>query len=62
MPRQKSCGHEYSVTPDWLYRGDRSMVPHHLALEIAHTEAAERKCQPPSSLYISFLLTGSRFL
>jgi hypothetical protein len=31
------------------------------ALEVAHNEAAERKCQPPSSLYITFLLTGSRF-
>jgi hypothetical protein len=26
---------EYSITLDWPYRGDRSMVPHQLALEIA---------------------------
>jgi hypothetical protein len=57
----KNLRDEYSVTVDWAYRGDRSMVPHHLALEIAHGK-------PPSGrsveiiLYISFLLTGSRFL
>jgi DNA-binding XRE family transcriptional regulator len=33
---------EYGLTLDWLFRGDRSMLPHHLALEIARIEAAER--------------------
>ena len=32
---------EYGLTLDWLFRGDRSMLPHHLALEIARIEAAE---------------------
>lgn len=40
---QKICS-EYSVTLDWLFRGDRSMLPHHLAIEIARIEAAERGC------------------
>jgi len=33
----------HSVTLDWPYRGDRSMGPHHLALEIAQSATAERK-------------------
>jgi transcriptional regulator with XRE-family HTH domain len=32
---------EYGVTLDWLYRGDRSRLPHHLAIEIARIEAAD---------------------
>ena len=32
---------EYGVTLDWLYRGDRSGLPHHLALDIAQIEACE---------------------
>ncbi len=32
---------EYGVTLDWLYRGDRSRLPHHLAIDIAQIEAAE---------------------
>ena len=32
---------EYGVTLDWLYRGDRSRLPHQLALDIARIEAAE---------------------
>ena len=32
---------EYGVTLDWLYRGDRSMLPYQLAIEIARIEAAE---------------------
>ena len=43
MPRRKNRRDEYSVTLDWPYRGDRSMGPHHRALEIAQSEAAERK-------------------
>ena len=43
MARQKICETKYSVTLDWPYRGDRSMGPHHRALEIAQSEAAERK-------------------
>ena len=39
----KNLRDEYSVTRDWPYRGDRSMGPHHCALEIAQSEAAERK-------------------
>jgi hypothetical protein len=31
------------VTLDWLYRADRSMVPHHRAIEIAPTEAAAQE-------------------
>ena len=31
----KNLRDQYSVTFDWPYRGDRSMVPHQLALEIA---------------------------
>ena len=34
---------EYGVSLDWLYRGDRSKLPHHLALDIARIEAAEPK-------------------
>jgi hypothetical protein len=56
----KKSARRVSATLDWRYRGDRSMVLHHLALEIA--QATERKCQPPSSLYLSFLSTDSRFL
>jgi hypothetical protein len=40
---QKNCV-EYGVTLSWLYRGDRSMLPHHLAIEIAQIEAGEREC------------------
>jgi transcriptional regulator with XRE-family HTH domain len=40
---QKICN-EYGITLDWLFRGDRSMLPHRLAIEIARIEAAERKC------------------
>jgi len=43
MPRRKNRRDEYSVTLDWPYRGDRSIGPHHRALEIAQSEAAERK-------------------
>ena len=32
---------EYGVTLDWLYRGDRSRLPYHLAIDIARIEAAE---------------------
>ena len=32
---------EYGVTLDWLYRDDRSRLPHHFAIEIARIEAAE---------------------
>ena len=32
---------EYGLTLDWLFRGDRSMLPHHLAIEIARIEADE---------------------
>jgi transcriptional regulator with XRE-family HTH domain len=32
---------EYGVTLDWLYRGDRSMLPHRLAIDIAQIKAAE---------------------
>ena len=32
---------EYGVTLDWLYRGDRSRLPHHLAIDIARIEAAD---------------------
>jgi hypothetical protein len=60
MRRQKICD-EYGVTLDWLYLRDRSMLRYRIAIEIVRIEA-ERKCQPPSSLYISFLLTGFRFL
>ena len=58
---QRICD-ECGVTLDRLFRGDRSMVALHAAIEIAHGAAAARKFQPPSSFYISFLLTGSRFL
>ena len=30
---------QYGVTLDWLYRGDRSTLPHRLAIEIARREA-----------------------
>ena len=39
---QKICG-EHGVTLDWFYRADRSMLPHHLAIEIARIEAAEQE-------------------
>ena len=39
--RRKKIYNEYGVTLDWLYRSDRSMLPH-LAIEIARIEAAER--------------------
>jgi transcriptional regulator with XRE-family HTH domain len=32
---------EYGVTLDWFYRGDRSRLPHHLAIDIARIEAAK---------------------
>jgi transcriptional regulator with XRE-family HTH domain len=32
---------EYGVTLDWLFRGDRSRLAHHLAIDIARIEAAE---------------------
>ena len=34
---------EHGATLDWLYRAHRSMVPHHLAIEIARIEAAEQE-------------------
>jgi len=37
---RKICD-EYGVTLDWLYRGDRSRLPHHLAIEIARIEATD---------------------
>ena len=40
---EKIC-HEYAVTLDWLFRGDRSMLPHRLAIEITRIEADEEKC------------------
>jgi len=40
---QKICN-EYGVTLDWLFRGDRSMLPHRLAIEIGRIEAAEPGC------------------
>jgi hypothetical protein len=36
---------EYGLTFDWLYRGDRSTLPHKLAIDIARIEAAEREHQ-----------------
>ena len=33
---------EYGISLDWLYRGDRSRLPHHLAIDIARIEGAER--------------------
>jgi hypothetical protein len=30
-----------SIGLDWLYRGDRSRLPHHLAVAIARIEAVE---------------------
>jgi transcriptional regulator with XRE-family HTH domain len=32
---------EFGVTLDWLFRGDRSTLPHRLAINIAQIEAAE---------------------
>jgi transcriptional regulator with XRE-family HTH domain len=32
---------EYGLTLDWLYRGERSTLPHKLAIDIARSEAAE---------------------
>jgi transcriptional regulator with XRE-family HTH domain len=32
---------EYGITLDWLYRGDRSRLPYHLAIDIARIEADE---------------------
>src|SRR5215469_17933968 len=32
----------YGISLDWLYRGDRSRLPHHLAIEIARIEGAKR--------------------
>ena len=34
---------EHGVTFDWFYRADRSMLPHHLAIEIARIEGAEQE-------------------
>ena len=39
---QKICD-EYGVTVDWLDRADRSVLPHHLAIEIARLEASEQE-------------------
>jgi transcriptional regulator with XRE-family HTH domain len=33
----------YGVTLDWLYRGDRSRLPYHLAIDIERIERAERQ-------------------
>ena len=33
---------EYGVTLDWLYRGDRSGLPHNLAVDIVRIETADR--------------------
>ena len=38
---QRICD-EYGVTLDWLYRGDRSRLPYHLAIDIARIEVAKR--------------------
>jgi transcriptional regulator with XRE-family HTH domain len=38
---QRICD-EYGVTLDWLFRGDRSTLPHRLAIDIA------RKSKPPN--------------
>jgi len=35
---------EYGISLDWLYRGDRSRLPHHLAIAIGNIEASERRC------------------
>jgi transcriptional regulator with XRE-family HTH domain len=40
---QKICN-EYGITLDWLFRADRSMLPHRLAIEIARIETVERGC------------------
>ena len=34
---------EHGITLDWLDRADRSMLPHHRAIEIARIEAAEQE-------------------
>jgi len=34
---------EYRITLDWLYRGERSMLPHRLAIAIARIEVAEQE-------------------
>jgi transcriptional regulator with XRE-family HTH domain len=39
---QRICD-EYGVTLDWLYRGDRSRLPHRLAISIAQIAAAESR-------------------
>jgi len=38
---QRICD-AYGVSLDWLYRGDRARLPHHLAIDIARIEATER--------------------
>jgi len=58
----KNLRDEYGVTFDWPYRGDRSMVPHHLALEIAHREAAERKVSRDHPLHKFFIDRFSIFM
>jgi transcriptional regulator with XRE-family HTH domain len=42
---QRICN-EYGVTLDWLYRGDRSTLPHQFAIDIARIEAAESEQEP----------------
>ena len=32
---------QYGLCLDWLYRNDRSRLPHHLAIDLAHTEVTE---------------------
>ena len=32
---------EYGISLDWLYRGDRSRLSDHLAIDLARIEAAE---------------------
>jgi len=34
---------EYGISLDWLYRGDRSRLPHQLAIDIARIEVGERR-------------------
>jgi len=34
---------QYGLSLDWLYRGDWSRLPHHLAIDIAPIDATERK-------------------
>jgi len=41
--RPKRSATNTAVTLDWLYRADHSMLPHHLAIEIARIEASEQE-------------------